>query len=165
MAGKNSGNMFLGGPSSVTLDGVDVGYSSGGVKLSREVDWYDFVTDQTKLIVKKQPTMAKMRMELGILQPELEYIRIAWSMPSSALVSASLQLVEPAGTTNEEITAVLVGPTIDGSTSRNYRFARCVAMADGEYNLSRETPSMMPITFDVLSEGTSPDRFGAIWDV
>ncbi len=164
MANWTSGNMFSGGADLVQIDGTNAGGTTGGIRLRREVDWLDFEVDQDTMIVRKELILGKMFAECALLESTLENVRKAWGIPAAALVSSSLELRESSG--GEEIEFKAEGPTVtDGTnTKRVYHFGRVVALADGEYNIDRGSPTQMPVTFEVLAEATTPARFGVMFD-
>lgn len=168
-----SGNLFSGGATIVKIDDNDVGATTDGIRIRRETDWLDFEIDQVKFKVRKEVTLSSMFIETVLAEATVDNVRIAWSMPTSAILSSSsLDLIEPDGT--EEVTFYAEGPTvaaINGSplganSYRAYDFGRCVALANGEFNLNRGTPSNVPLNLEVLADNSaSPVVFGYMYDV
>lgn len=160
-----AGNLFAGGASIVKIDDVDVGATTDGIRFRRETDWLDFEIDQIKIKVRKEVTLSSMFIETTLAEATLNNVRISWSIPAAELTSSSsLDLVEPDGT--EEVTFYAEGPTIATYTTRKYDFARCVALANGEYNLNRGAQSQVPLNMEVLADNTAtPPVFGFWWDV
>jgi hypothetical protein len=165
-----SGNLFAGGATIVKVDDADIGATTDGIRIRRETDWLDFEVDQVKFKVRKESTLSSMFIETTCAEATLDNVRIAWSMPSSAILSSSsLDLVEPAGT--EEVTFYAEGPTVASVNAvavskRVYDFGRCVAMANGEINLNRGTPSQVPLNLEVLADNSSsPVVFGYMYEL
>lgn len=166
-----SGDMFSGGASEVKVNNRDVGGTMDGVRIRRETDWLDFEIDQVKFKVRKEAILSSMFVETVLAEPNLWNVAMAWSMNSTTALttSSSLELIEPDGT--EEVTFEATGPTMTasargGGSDRVYYFPRCVALANGEYNLNRGVQTSVPLNLEVLADSTaSPVSFGFFYDV
>jgi hypothetical protein len=160
-----SDNMFKGGATLVEVDGQDVGATTGGVRLRRDIDWNDLEIDQTPLKVKTGVNLQGMGIEFDAAEPTLANIRRAWSIVAGSLVSSSLQLTEALGTAEVEVN--IEGPTIEYGTltKRVYNFQRGVCRGGGEIMIGRSEWAKVPYQIEVFVESYATGRFGAIWDI
>ena len=170
MAGT-TGNLFSGG---VTKFGIgwgvttDLGFTKGGVKISRDVTWLDFEVDQFRATMKKQVVKNEMKITTTLAEGALKALQVGWGMPTTALLSNSsyLNLVETDGnaSNNMELDIYFEGPGPSGKT-RVYNFYRSVAMGTTEYNISRGEESNVPVEFHILYDNSqTPAKFGEMWD-
>ena len=183
---QTAANLFAGGVvefkygGSITAGGVyggagivDLGFTTGGVKINRQTDWLDFEVDQFRAVLKKRAILTKMTISTNLSEGTLETLRLCWSLSSTSLVSSSsyLFLTESDGT--RELDVYFKGPTVGTATHpggsvptyRNYEFPRCVAMADTEINIARGEQFSVPLNLDVLMDNTkTPARWGEFWE-
>jgi hypothetical protein len=167
----NEKELFSGGATLFQVDSTDVGGTTGGVRIRREADWLDFEIDQSTLIVKKQITLSRMFIETNFAQSVIDTLRIVWQIPTSFMnaSSTSLSLAEPSGASADEVALTIEGPPPDeilpavAGGKRTFNMPRCVALADGEYNMDRGTMSGIPVTFEAMA-ASGVSSFGTVWD-
>jgi hypothetical protein len=167
----NEKELFSGGATLFQVDAVDIGGTTGGVRIRREADWLDFEIDQSTLIVKKQITLSRMFVETSFAQTVINTLRVAWQIPTSFMnaSSTSLSLAEPSGASADEVALTIEGPPPDeivpavAGSNRTFNLPRCIALADGEYNLDRGAMSAIPVTFEAMA-ASGVSSFGTVWD-
>jgi len=148
------------GAAAVSVDGVDVGYTQGGVMLSKEIDVLDTEADQNIGIVVKNIMMEKMFLATTMLEGTLANILIALSEPASNTAgSGDLEYGDEAPSLTEHILTI-VGKAPSSGT-RTYVFYRAVLAEAGEFPIgSREAVLTLPVRFELLKDSDHDNKFG-----
>jgi len=153
------------GPASVTIDGVAVGYTQGGVTLRKANEYVDVDADQAKGIVKKEITMEKLFVNFTMLESTLANMQKAMSERAADLWQGSALAFGSASPTIIEHTLVVTGdaPTASGFSTRTYTFTRAVHVDEVETMLgSRDTATVIPVGFELLKDQANGHRFGYV---
>jgi len=155
----NSTNILF-GSCAVWVDGVDVGYTQGGVTLSKQLDVLDTEADQVIGVIAKNVTMERMFVATTMLEATLANIILAMSEPASNTAgSGDLEYGDAAPTVTEHSLS-LVGKAPSSGT-RTYTFYRASLAEGGEYAIgSREAVMALPLRFELMKDADHDNKFG-----
>ena len=146
------------GAAQLLVDGVNVGYTSGGVTLRRSREFLDIEADQAAGVIAKKVTMEKMFVSTTLLEATLANMLLALNAGTAG--SGDGDFGEAAPEANEhELTIIGKGPV--GKT-RTFTFYRAIISEDVETSLgSRENVNELPITFELLKDPSHATKFGS----
>lgn len=165
----NDPNNIIIGPASVTIDGIAIGYTQGGVTLRKANEYVDVDADQVKGIVKKEITMEKLFVNFTMIESTLENLQRALSERTADLWNGSALAFGSATPTIIEHVLVLTGdgPGPQGTpTVRTWTFTRAVHVDEVETMVgSRDTASVIPVGFELLKDQANGHRFGYVNEV
>jgi hypothetical protein len=123
---------------------IDLGGTYDGCRIVREATYVELRCDQAPGALDKKFVDGKYTITLNMAQTTLEKLYVAWDMPSSNLVSSSLNLDADDGTlTSLEI----VGTFGDGNTYTAH-FWKVRAVGTGEINHVKDGQLIIPVTFE-----------------
>lgn len=162
----DTANIVLGGVSSMTVDGVDVGFTTEGVKVNKEKEHIDVDLDQVIGVGKKYKSMEKLFVETTLAEPTLARLRIAFDEPAANLVLAGSQLdIGGNSSAVTEHTVVITGTGPGTSVTRTFTLYRAVSIDATDYIAgSRTEPSTVPIKLECLKDTAQGYKFGSIVD-
>ena len=154
-------NNIIVGAANVLIDGVDVGYTKGGVQVRYEPEFIDVMADQAVGVVRKARSLERMYVQTTLLEVTLSQIRRAFMQPSAQLVGSSLTLGYNNACWVEELAITLVGNSPSCGT-RTWIFSKCVTFGSREYNMKREEETSFEVEFEILKD--SLGHFGTVTD-
>ncbi len=156
-------NKIIVGSAAISLDGTDLGFTTGGVVMRDQKDFLDIEADQNAGIVKKHVTMERQFVQTTLLQATLENLRKAMMEPASNSTGSALNFGS-ASPAVQEHTLTLTGKGPDGNT-RTWVWTRAIPHNDEvEHNVGmRDQVSSLPLSFECLKDdGTG--QFGYVVD-
>ena len=156
----NANNILI-GAATVTLNGVDVGYTRGGTSVRYESESVDVDADQANGIVRKGRAMERQYVTIRLLEVSLEQMRIAMMFPSASLSGSTLTLGYNGSCWTDEITVVLVGPGPNCGT-RTFSFTKGVSLGTREYTMARDNPVEYEVELEILKDTSG--NFGTVTD-
>lgn len=157
----DSNNIII-GAATISLGGVDLGYTQGGIIVAHEPEFIDVIADQAAGVVKKARSVERMYVRTTMLELTLENVRKTFMFPTANLTGGtSLLLGYNDVCWTDETTIVLVGSSPNCGT-RTFTLNTCVAMGSKEYTMTRENPAALAVEFEVLKD--SNGNFGGIVD-
>src|SRR3990167_10081722 len=146
----NQNNILI-GAASVAIDGVDVGYTQGGVTFRKASEYVDVDADQMGGVARKECTFERAYVNFTMLEVTLANMRRVMNEPASALTGSALN-IGTASPAVQEHTLTLTGKGPTGYT-RTYTFYRAVQVDDLEHMVgSREAPGTLPCGFECLKD-------------
>jgi hypothetical protein len=150
------------GAATVSVGGVDVGYTKGGVTVRYEPEFIEVIADQAVGVVKKARSLERMYVTTTLLQVSLEEVRKSFMLPLAQLVSGStLTLGYNNACWVDEVAISVVGKGPLCGT-RTFTFAKCITFGTREYAMTREEEVAFEVEFEVLKD--SSGNFGTIID-
>jgi hypothetical protein len=150
-------NAILHGACNVALDGVQAGYTKGGVKVRDGRTFLDIEADQAAGIIAKKPIMDKMFVTFNLLEGSDANMIIA--LNGDAAGSGNVAFGEESPETVERL-LTLTGPAPSGQT-RTYTFYRAVKVEDTEHLAGgREAVGELPVVFEILKDPAHGYLFG-----
>lgn len=149
------------GAASVSLNGVDVGFTKGGTTVRYEPEFIDVMADQAVGVVRKARSLERLYVTTTVLEVTLNRIRQAFMQPAANLVGDVLTLGYNGSCWVDEIVVVLVGPS-PGCGTRTFTFSKCVAFGTREYSMKREEETAFQLEFEVLKDANG--EFGTVED-
>lgn len=160
----NPDNIII-GPAQLLIDGINVGYTSGGVTLRKSEDYLDIEADQLKGVARKEITGERMFLNTTLLEATLEHMRIAMAEAVSQTWSGSALAFGAANPVVVEHVLTVTGEGIDTKT-RTYTFYRAVKIDEVEHMIgARDQVSQIPIGFELLKDPDQGNRFGIVSEV
>lgn len=130
------------GPANIEVDFVDLGYTKGGIEIRHEKSFVDVEADQVVGTVFKAYSSTKMFIKTTLLEATDDNLKIAWGMSSGSLSSVS--------EAPEHHVKVIGKKPGTGNNTREFEFTRCVQIADGAINMTREEESSIEVEFEAL---------------
>ena len=152
------------GSASLSIDGVDVGYTQGGVTLRKSNEFVDIDADQLGGVARKVNTFERMFLSTTLLEVTRENMQKIMNEPSAHLTGSQLNFGSASPTTTEyELT--VTGEAPGTSTTRTYTFYRAIPVDEVEHMIgSRDTASVLPVGFELLKDDEHDDQFGWYYD-
>lgn len=148
---------ILHGACNASVDGTNVGYTKGGVKLRQSTTYLDIDADQAAGTIRKDPTMEKMFVTFTMLEAIVNNMVLALNGDVAGSGDVAYGKAEPATT---EHTLTLVGKGVNGTT-RTYTFYRAVKIDDTETVVgARDAAGELPVVFELLKDPTHGYEFG-----
>jgi len=150
----NSDNLILSGTDIVvTIGGVDVGHTLGGVKLRTETDYFDFKSDQFQGTIKKQLISRRAYLSFTMEEGSLANIRAAMNLNATALVSSVLSIDNSvAGEVALIFTGANSGPS---QCTRTVTVAKAVSMSTGEQTYAKDVGWTCDVEFEAIANSTT----------
>lgn len=156
-------NNIIVGPASLSIDGVDVGYTQGGISARKSMEYVDVDADQLGGVARKVATFERMFLSTTLLESTRVNLQKALNEPASNLGGSTLAFGQ-ADVTASEHTLTVTGDAPNGGT-RTYTFYRAILVDEVEHLLgSRDTASTLPIGFELLKDPANANRFGHFVD-
>jgi hypothetical protein len=158
----NQNNIIV-GPASLSIGGIDVGFTQGGISLRKQTEFVDVDADQLGGVARKVATFERMFLTTTLLEVTRSNMQQLMNEPASNLDGTSLAFGtgDPAAT---EYSLTVTGDAPSSGT-RTYTFYRAVAVDEIEHLIgSRDNPSVLPVGFELLKDPSNGDRFGAYID-
>jgi len=162
----NQNNIVV-GPASLSIDAVDVGYTTGGVSLRKSNEFVDVDADQLGGVARKVQTFERMFLTTTMLETTATNMRNVMNEPSGNLRTGShLDFGHSSPTAQEyELTVTGDSPTAAGFTIRTYTFYRAISVDEVEHLIgSRDAPSVLPVGFELLKDPAKDSKFGYFID-
>lgn len=159
-------NIIVGG-ATISVDGSDLGFTSGGVSWRHANDFFDVEADQLAGVARKAITFQRMFVTTILLEATLLNLRQAMGEPASQLFGAGTALaLGQASPVVTEHTIVIRGNSPSGTTQRTLTLTRCVAVEEMEHVAgARDAASVVPIGFECMKDPAAGNTFGFITDV
>ena len=153
------------GAARMVVDGIDLGYTTGGVKFRKTTEYLDVDADQLAGIARKEKTMEKAMVSTTLREATLQNMRIAFAEPSSQHFSGSVLVFGQASPVTVEHVLQLTGKGISGKT-RTYTFTRAIVSDEVDFTVgARDAVSDLTIGFELLKDSTYGDTFGKVVEV
>lgn len=158
MAG-NQLNIIV-GAATLKIDGIDVGFTQGGVTVRFADDYLDVEADQLAGVARKEKTFQRVFVTTTLLEATLLNLRKAIGEPSSQLFGTALSFGQASPVVTEH-TLTITGKSSAGATQREYSFTRCISIGEVEHLAgARDAASVIPIEFEVLKDPSAGNTFG-----
>ena len=153
----NKNNIII-GYASMSIAGVDVGYTEGGVMLRKDVTYVDIEGDQASGIVKKHIALERYFLTTTLLEATLQNLqRVMQEREANLTVGSSLFFGGQDPTVTEYVVTV-TGKGVNGKT-RTYTFYRATPSENVEHPIGqRDAVSSVPLTFEVMKDSDNGDK-------
>lgn len=150
-------NNIIHGPANLTIDGQNVGFTTGGVVLRRKREFLDVEADQATGVIKKLVIMEKMTLSTTMLESTRANMLLAMDCTGSGSGDGEFGEASPVAT---EHSGTITGKAPNGGT-RTYTFYRGVVAEDVEHVVgARDKVGDIPVTFELMKDSTKGDTFG-----
>lgn len=159
MAGQ-ADNIII-GSATISLDGVDVGFTKGGTTVRYEQEQVEVIADQAVGVVRRARSLERMFVKTTMLEVTLERLRQAFMLPLASLSGSTLTLGYNDACWVDEVAIILVSKS-PGCNTRTWTFPKCVTFGEREYAMVRDEEVAFEVEFEILkaSDGT----FGTVID-
>jgi hypothetical protein len=158
----DSSNIII-GAATVSIGGVDVGHTFGGVTVRYVPTFIEVESDQAVGIARKGRSLERMYVTTTLLEVTLENLRKAMMQPLANLAGTSVLTL---GYNNacwvDEHQIILTGPGPNCGT-RIFTLSKCVSMGESEYQMQRTQEVRFAVEFECLKDDNG--EFGTIYDV
>lgn len=161
-ANVTQGNIIAGPCQSFTVDGVQLGGTSGGVDVERQMKFTGINIDQVPGDIADLITGDDITIKTILAEDTLANLKLAWNS-STALVTGTGPARQTMGVGVEsglatEHNLVFVGPCPKGTyTTRTYTAWKAISYATGAtFKLEKNGPTYIPITFKLHPDLTQP---------
>jgi hypothetical protein len=165
MAG-NADNIII-GAATVLLNGVDVGFTKGGVSIRFEREYCDIGADQAGGVIRKAKESEKMFVKTSFLEITLERLRIAWDQPSANYQTIAskpyLYFGQNDSCSINTHVIELIGTGLNCAT-RTFRIYKAIAISEAEYLMTRDEETALEVEFECLKDSNNSNRFGFVFD-
>jgi hypothetical protein len=143
----------------LSVGGVDVGYTKGGVDQEVASEYYRVIADQSLTPVKTSMTGRTCHIRTTLLEGTLNMLRIACNLNATALVSSSLSFDN---SENGEVELIFTGKG-PNDTTRTATFFSCVAMGAVVAPYRKDAETSYAVDFEVMWNDTY-SKFGTCVD-
>ena len=156
----NKSNVIV-GAATLHVDDAVVGWTSGGVSIEHEAEFYDVEVDQEPNAVKSFRIKESFKIKTNLTEVTMENIKLAWGL-DQAIDGDTYEGYRylPFGGSQEDLTehTLDVYGKSPGSPSRQRRvhFFRVVAVEFGAFAMEKSKEQTMPVTFLALIDSTQP---------
>lgn len=151
------------GAARLYMDGEYLGYTQGGVTVTKTNDWLDVPADQAGGKLKKVRTLETMTLKTTLLEATRAIMAKCLNEPSGNTVAGSMTILGDVNLTTSEHTFKTIGPAPNGQW-RIMEFFRGVIIGDIEYTAARDAVSSIPFEVELLKDPANNQAFGATWD-
>lgn len=150
------------GSATLSVAGVGVGGTQGGVTLSLEKEMLDIPCDQQAGILSKHIVMERCYIATTMLEQTLNNLKLAMNEPAANLISGSQLDFGSASPTVTESVLTIVGKGPNGKT-RTWTFYRATPADNVETSVGqRDAAGLVPVRFECLKDNTKNDKFGYV---
>ena len=163
----NRDQIIYGAATRLSLDGNDLGPTTGGVTVRREVELIDITTDLGTVIDKFQ-NRDQMFVEMELAQSTLQNLVVAWggtvveTTDSNGDITALELALDSASNLESTRELVIEGPGSDNFV-RRYTLPNVVSLVQTEQNIRKDGIISIPIEFEVMMDPqASEEHFGRI---
>ncbi len=154
----NAANIIQ-GSAIIYLDGIDIGYTNGGVTVRYSPEYNDIMPDQAVGNVRKFRTSEKMFVTFNLLEPTLDLLRKCWNQPLGNISGSYYYLGYNDSCSLNEHTLALIGKN-GMCSARTFYFYKVMSINETSYAMSRENPTEIEVEFECLKDSANNDRFG-----
>jgi len=146
------------GAATLSIAGVDVGGLQGGVTFKKTTTFVDIDADQLAGIAAKIASFEIASISTTMLEATITNMRRAMNEAASQASGSHLTIGSAAPATQEyALTVVAKAPN---SGTRTWTFHRAIMSADFEHMIgSRESASVIPVTFELLKDPSNNNNF------
>ena len=152
------------GAALLKVDGVDVGYTQGGVTQRYAPEFFDVSADQLAGIARKEKISEKMTVGTTMLETTLENLRKAMGHNTSHAFSGSALTIGEASPVVTEHVLTIIGKAPNGGT-RTVTYYRAISVDEIEHMIgARDQASILPVSFECLKDPAYGNSFCKIID-
>jgi hypothetical protein len=162
---------ILVGAGTLKVDGVEIGFTEGGVTLSLEKEFYDVEADQETGILDKKETRQVCSIVTNLLEATLENIKIVWGIESPIETPSGKKVLSFGGLSGLCSSPQEHGLEFNGCApnkkQRKFVVYRAVSVETGEHSYLKGEKTVIPVTFQCLMDTDKPKgrRYGYYEDV
>jgi len=157
----NTVGNIIHGPAEISIDGVSVGFTEGGVTLRSARDLLRVMGDQATGVMKILVTSESMFLTTTLLETTAANLAKVINCSSSSATGGSFGEASPT-LTEHTVTVTGNGP---GGATRTFSFYRAVQAEDVETMIGgREDVNKIPLALELMKDPTNNYLFGAFVD-
>jgi len=172
MPDYNSQNVLV-GLSTLKIDGISVGYTSGGVTISLATDRTDKEVDQSFAAVGIIKVRESFTLKTNLAEATLDNLRLIWEQVASIVTTPAGIGVPPKrklkwgqAPSIIEHTLEFIGKSPEGY-SRSFSVFKAVIFEVGDLPHQKDAITTIPVTFRILPDVSLPagQEYGEIIDI
>lgn len=147
------------GSAQVCVNNSDIGFTTGGVKISYQPTFVEVRADQVGGIVKRYKQEERLFVEFELIEITIERLREIFGYPTSNLwdSNTALYLGYLSGCSLEEVPLRIISPGL-GCCTREWNFTKAISVSEAELNFQRDQESRISAKFEILKQ--SNGQFG-----
>ena len=157
----------LHGISSLSIDGADVGFTSGGVEIEKSVDTFEKLVDQVLDALDIVPTQYMFHVNTEFAEATLTNLYFVWNETTAPVVVPAVTRTLDLGYQQEipEHALVFVGTDPEGN-ARTYTVYRAKSADASAHSLKKDEQIIIPVAFRCLPDFTKAEGawYGKIVD-
>lgn len=136
----NVDNIFI-GSAELIVDDVSVGFTQGGLTITREREYEDIIRPGHIGVVGKRKIQERVFIETTLLESTMANLKMAWDLGSDKSLWETDE--------NVHVRSVEVRPT-DELYGENFVFSNAVFVGTGSFNYNRDSVTAIPVNIEVL---------------
>ena len=148
------------GAGTLKVDGVEVGFTEGGVTLTKEGEPYDVTADQEVGVLDVKEISQEYTVETNLLEATLENLKIVWGIESPIETPSGKRVLSFGGLSGPnsyppEHTLEFngIGPE---KKPRKYVVYRAVSVGESAHSYLKGEKTVIPVTFRCLVDTDKP---------
>ena len=148
------------------VNGTSVGYTSGGVTVVHNTDKIDKEVDQSYAAVGIHKIRESFEVRTSLAEATLANLKIVWEQTQSVVESSPTRTLSwGMNSSVVEMALEFTGKSPEG-LARTFTVHKAVVYETGEMNLSKDSLTLVPVTFRVLPDTdlVAGLEYGAIVD-
>jgi len=154
------------GVGKIEVNGVSLGYTSGGVALINTADRMDKEVDQSYAAVGIHKIRETFEIRTNLAEDTLDNLKIVWEQTESVVTASPTRTLSWGMNPDVvEYSLKFYGKSPEGN-DREFSVHKAVIWESGELNHSRDALSVIPVTFRVLPDTdlSAGKEYGVIID-
>lgn len=157
----NANNIVV-GTGNISIDSVDVGFTTGGVTMRYDLTTIEIEGDQALGIVARRKSNERLFISFNALEITLENLRKVMALPAAKLDGSCLYLGYNSTCTDDSQAALEIVGEGPNCCNRTWTFPTAVISEGFELQLQKEAPAQMSVNYEVLKDGNG--QFGYVCD-
>jgi len=153
------------GSAELWIDGVNVGFTDGGVTQTLDREYNDIIVDQVKGPIASVLTMENCSIATTLVEMTLEKIKTVWDQSASSLIGGTfLAIGTEDGANTHTIQIIAKAPVSSGKAYRNFYFFKAISYDSSEISSSRADQTKLAVNFKCLKDVNNGNQFGYVSD-
>jgi hypothetical protein len=157
--GMNALNVVM-GPAVMTVGGVDVGFTRGGIEIRYPREYKSIEADQALGVILKKKTKEQFFVKTTLLEASLDNLALAWDQTSVAVLGTNSSVVQ-------EKVIIITGPGPNNKT-RVVTLLRCISNSEGAAKWTKDEEQGIEVEYECIKQdgsgGTTLGKMGTIVD-
>ena len=136
----------------VTIGGVNIGFTTGGVAITPSRDTVNIEADQSDFPLFIKTTGRSVTIAMKLMEVTPENLKLAWGEPAN-VVGDSIKIGAPEQSPIEK-EIVITGTRMDGKQVK-YTFYSCIVSGNGAFEFQKNAAGVLDVTFTATYDPTN----------